>query len=87
MSFGMISSKPRYHNNTKLCYMDTNSFIIHIQTKDVYKDIADDVEKRFDILKYGIEGSLQKGKNEKLTGLMKDKLVGKIMIQFLGLNR
>ena len=67
--------------------MDTNSFIIHIQTKDVYKDIADDVEKRFDILKYGIERSLQKGKKEKLTGLMKDKLVGKIMIQFSGLNR
>ena len=26
--------------------MDIDSFIIHIQTKDVYKDIADDVKKR-----------------------------------------
>ena len=32
----------------KLCYMDTDSFIIHIKTKGFYKDIADDVEKRFD---------------------------------------
>ena len=28
--------------------MDTDSFIMHIQTDDFYKDIADDVEKRFD---------------------------------------
>ena len=28
--------------------MDTDSFIIYIKTKDVYEDIADDVEKRFD---------------------------------------
>ena len=45
--------------------MDTDSFIIHVQTKDVCKDIADDVEKRFDTLNYGFEGPLQKGKNKK----------------------
>ena len=26
--------------------MDTGSFIMHIKTKDFYKDIADDVDKR-----------------------------------------
>ena len=40
--------KPKYQNNENLCYMDTDSFIIHIKTEDVYEDIADDVEKRFD---------------------------------------
>ena len=40
--------KPKYQNNARLCYMDRDSFIIHIKTEDVYKDIADDVEKRFD---------------------------------------
>ena len=40
--------KPKYRQNAKLCYTDTNSFIIHIKTKDVYEDIADDVGKRFD---------------------------------------
>ena len=30
----------------KLCYMDTDSFIIHIKTQDFYKDIADDVKKK-----------------------------------------
>ena len=37
--------KPKYQNNSKLCYIDTDSFIIHIKTEDFYKDIADDVEK------------------------------------------
>ena len=32
--------KPKYGNNVKLCYMDTDSFIINIKTKDCYKDIA-----------------------------------------------
>ena len=37
--------KPKYQNNSKLCYIDTDSFIIHIKTEDFYKDIADDVKK------------------------------------------
>ena len=40
--------KPKYQDNAKLCYMDTDSFIIHITTEDVYEDIADDVEERSD---------------------------------------
>ena len=37
--------KPRYKDRIRLCYMDTDSFIMHIKTEDFYKDIADDVEK------------------------------------------
>ena len=37
--------KPKYQNNIKLCYMDTDSFIINIKTKDFYEGIANDVEK------------------------------------------
>ena len=40
--------KPKYQQNAKLCYMDTDSFIIYIKSENVYKDIADDVEKRSD---------------------------------------
>ena len=40
--------KAKYQQNVRLCYMDTDSFIINIKTADVYRDIADDVEKRFD---------------------------------------
>ena len=37
--------KPKYQHNAKLCYMDTDSFIIHIKTEDVYEDIVNDIEK------------------------------------------
>ena len=37
--------KIKYGDNVKLCYMDTNSFIMNIKTEDFYKDIANDVEK------------------------------------------
>ena len=40
--------KPKYQDRAKLCYMDTESFFIHIKTEDFYEDIADDVEKWFD---------------------------------------
>ena len=38
--------KPRYQNNAKLCYMDTDSCIIHIKTEDFFKDIVNDVKNR-----------------------------------------
>ena len=38
--------EPKYQNNPRLCYMDTDNFIIHIKTEDVYEDFADDVEKK-----------------------------------------
>ena len=49
---------------SKLCYMDTGSFIIHIKTEDVYKDIADDVKKRYNTSNYGIDRPLRKEMNK-----------------------
>ena len=37
--------KPKYQDNAKQCYMDSDSFIIYIKTEDLHKDIADDVKK------------------------------------------
>ena len=69
--------KPKYGENLKICYMDTNSFIAHVKTDDIYKDIAEDVEKRFNTSNYEIDRPLPKGKNKKVVALMKDKLRGK----------
>ena len=52
----------------------------------IYKDITEDVETRFDTSNYEIDRPLPKGKNKKVSGLMKDKLGGKIMIKFVGLR-
>ena len=37
--------KPNYEDRIRLCYVDTDSFIMHVKTEDFHKDIADDVEK------------------------------------------
>ena len=78
--------KPKYGDNVKLCYMDTDSFIMHIKTEDFYKDIANDVEKRFDTSNYEFNRPLPTGKNKKLIGLMKDELGGKTMTEFVVLR-
>ena len=66
--------------------MDTDSFIMHIKTEDFFKDIANDVEKRFDTSNYECDRPLPTGKNEKVIGLMKDELRGKIMTEFVALR-
>ena len=38
--------KLKYGESAKLCYMDTDSFIVHVKMDDIYKDIAEDVETR-----------------------------------------
>ena len=78
--------KVKYGDNMKLCYMDTDSFIMHIKTEDFYKDIADDVEKRFDTSNCECDRPLSTGKNKKVIGLMKDELGGKIMTEFFALR-
>ena len=62
--------KPKHQCNAKLCYMDTDSFIIHIKTKDVYNDISNDVEERFNTKNHEINRPLPEGKNKQVIGLM-----------------
>ena len=81
-------NKPKDQDKAKLCYMDTDSFIIHIKTEDFYKDIANDVKKQFDTSNYSgaDKRPLPIGKNKKLIGLFKDELGGKIMKEFVTLR-
>ena len=78
--------KAKYNDNVKLCYMDTDSFVMNIKTNDFYKDIANDVEKRFDTSNYKCNRPLPIGKNKKVIGLMKDELGGKIITEFVTLR-
>ena len=81
--FWYQNMKPKYGNDVKLCYMDTDSFIMNIKTEDFYKDIANDVEKRFDT---EVNRPLPTRKNKKVIGLMKDELGGKIVAEFVTLR-
>ena len=78
--------KKKYGDMVKLCYMDTDSLIMNTKTKDFYKDIAQDVEERFDISNYGVDRPLPKGRNKKVIGLMKDELGGGIITEFVALR-
>ena len=78
--------KPKYNDNVKLCYMDTECFIMNIKTNDFYEDIANDVENRFDTSNYEVNRPLPTGKNKKVIGLMKDELGGKIITEFVTLR-
>ena len=37
--------KPKYNDKAKLCYMDTDSFVLNIFTEDFFEDINNDVER------------------------------------------
>ena len=69
-----------------MCYIDTGSFIMNIKTNDFYKDIANDVDCKFDTSSYELNKSLPMGKNKKIIGLVKDEVVGKIITEFFTLR-
>ena len=80
--------KLKYKEKAKLCYMDTDSFFIHIKTEDFYKDIGNHVERWFDTSNYDENDKrpLPIGKSKKVIGLFKDELGGKIRIEFVGIR-
>ena len=47
--------------------MNTDSFIVHVKTGDIYKDITEDVETKFDTSNYELNGPLPKGKDKLLV--------------------
>ena len=78
--------KSRYGNRAKLCYMDTDSFIINIKTEDFYEDISENVMERFDTSNYIYNRPSPIGVNKKVLGLMKDELGGGIITEFVALR-
>ena len=54
--------KTKYGENINLCYVDAGSFIVHVKTDDIYKDIAEDVEERLDTSNYEIGRRLPRKK-------------------------
>ena len=80
--------KPKQKDKAKLCYMDTDSSVIHIFTEDFFEDINNDVERWFDASNYDKNDKkpLETGMNQKVNGIFKDELGGKIMKEFCALR-
>ena len=62
------------------------SFVAYIKTDDIYKEISEAFETRFDTSNCELDIPLPKRKYKKVIGLMKDELGRKIMTKFVGLG-
>ena len=80
--------KLKYGDKARLCYTDTDSLVIYIETEDLYKDIAGDVEKWFDTSNYdeNDDRPLPIGMNKKVIRKFKDELGGKVITEFITLR-
>ena len=79
--------KVKYDNDrARLCYMDTDSFVINVKTEDFYKDISKDVKDRFDTSNFNCDRPLPMGVNKKVVGLMKNEPGGGIITEFVALR-
>ena len=80
--------KPKYNDKVKLCYMDTDSFVLNIFTEDFFEDINNDVERWFDTSNYDKNDKipLQIGVNKKVIRMFKHELGEKIMKKLCALR-
>ena len=77
--------KPFYNDRVKLCYTDTDSFVLHIETEDVYDDF-NKMDDLFDFSSYPSDHKSYSKKNKKVLGKFKDEVDGKIIEEFIGLK-
>ena len=77
--------KPKYNDKIKLAYTDTDSFIIHVETDDIYTDFKH-IKQHMDFSDYPKNHECYNASNKKVLGKMKDELSGKIMTHFIGLK-
>ena len=61
------------------------SFIVHVKTVDIYKEIGQDVETRFDTSNYKLDRPFPRRKRKRVIELIKDELGGKVMKESVGL--
>ena len=80
--------KRNYNDKAKLCYLDTDNFVINIFTEDFFEDIKNNAERWFDTSDFDVtyKRLLPMNMNKKVTGMFKDELGGKIMKQFCALS-
>ena len=80
--------KTKYGDKAKLLFTNTDSLAYEIMTKDFYKDINPDIEKRFDTSDYPTNhpSVIKTGLNSKVLEMFKDDAGGKQIVEFVGLR-
>ena len=77
--------KKTYGKDVKLCYTDTDSVIIQVDTNDLYKDMLKHADL-YDTSNYAPGHPLYSDQNKKVIGKFKDELGGKVMTEFIGIR-
>lgn len=73
--------KPKYGDKCRLVYTDTNSLLLEIERKDVYKDMEGNLD-----LNYPKDRSLYSSNNKKVLGKMKDEFGGRAIYEAIALR-
>ena len=78
--------KTKCGDKAKLLFTDTDTLAYEIRTKDFYKDINPDIEKRFDTSDYPTNhaSGIKTGVNSKVLGMFKNEAGGKQIVEFVG---
>ena len=74
--------KEKYNDKIKLIYTDTDSFVIEVETDDIYKDMYED-RHLYDFSEYPINHPNYSLNNKKIYIIFKDELNGKIITEFV----
>ena len=77
--------KDKYNDKIKLAYTDTDSFVVHVETDDLYKDLKE-INTHMDFSDYPKEHTNYDKTNKKVLGKFKDEVNGKIITEFIGLK-
>ena len=77
--------KKKYEDNIRLIYTDTDSFVIHTKTEDIYDDF-NEISNHMDFSGYDKSHKCYDPKNKKVLGKFKDECDGKIITSFIGLK-
>src|SRR6218665_473667 len=79
---------PKHAERAKLLFTDTDTLAYKIQTEDFYKDVAEDIDTRFDTSDYPVDhvSHIKTGINKKFIGMFKDQAGGKQIEEFIGLR-
>ena len=91
-SFWYEYLKPKHQEKIDLLYMDTDSFVIEVETDDFFKDTQDDLKERFGTINYHKDMVLPNeyrenaSANKKVIGKMKNELGKGYMSEFITIS-
>ena len=77
--------KKKYGENCTLLYTDTDSLLVYIKTKDVYKDMSE-TKDEYDFSDYPTDHPLNDETNKKVIGKLKDECADAPIVEYIGLR-